>query len=265
MSDGYFTTGDGCALYYRWDGLEEGPVLILSNSLGTSMAMWEPQVVALGERFRLLRYDKRGHGRSSVPPGGYGLDRLGRDVIELADGLGIDTFSFCGLSLGGMTAQWLGWRAPERIERLVIANSSACMGPPSGWDERIRIVLGEGMSAMAAPVLGRWFTTEFARDPANTEPMLQALLDTPAQGYAGCSAAIRDMDMRALLGLISAPTLVIGGTVDPATPPEHSRELAAGIPGAECIMLEAAHLSNVERPGEFNAALIGFLAKGLDG
>lgn len=262
MTEGHFTTGDGCALYYRWDGLAEGRVLVLSNSLGTSTAMWDPQVAALGEHFRILRYDKRGHGRSSVPQGAYGLDRLGRDVIELTDGLGIDTFSFCGLSLGGMTGQWLGWRAPERLERLVIANSSACMGPPSGWDERIRTVLARGMTAMAEPVLGRWFTPAFAADPANTAAVLQLLLDTPAAGYAGCSAAIRDMDMRRLLPLIAAPTLVIGGNYDPATPPEHSHELAAAIPNAQCLMLEAAHLSNIEKPEEFNAALIGFLAAG---
>lgn len=264
MSEGHFTTGDGCTLHYRWDGLESGPVLILSNSLGTSMALWELQVAALGERFRVLRYDTRGHGRSSVPPGGYGLDRLGRDVIELADGLGIATFSFCGLSLGGMTGQWLGWRAPERIERLVIANSSACMGPPSGWDARIEAVRAEGMKAMAEPVLGRWFTPEFARDPANTATMLQDLLNTPPAGYAGCSAAIRDMDMRRILPLIAAPTLIIGGAHDPATPPEHSHEMAAGIPHATCVMLDAAHLSNVEKPREFTAAMRGFL-NGLDG
>ncbi len=265
MSDGHFTTNDGCALYYRWDGLDDGPVLILSNSLGTNMALWEPQVAALGERFRLLRYDTRGHGRSSVPPGGYGLDRLGRDVIELTDGLGIDTFSFCGLSLGGMIGQWLGWRAPERLERLAIANSSACMGPPSGWDARIAAVQAEGMKAMAEPVLGRWFTAEFAQDPTNTAAVLQQLLDTPAAGYAGCSAAIRDMDMRRILPLIGAPTLIIGGNYDPATPPAHSHELAAGIPGAACVMLEAAHLSNVEKADEFNAALIGFLTTGSNG
>lgn len=259
MTDGNFMTGDGCTLHYRWDGLKSGPVLIMSNSLGTSMALWEPQVAALGEHFRLLRYDTRGHGQSSVPPGGYGLDRLGRDVIELADGLGIETFSFCGLSLGGMTGQWLGWRAPERLEHLVIANSSACMGPPSGWDARIEAVNAEGMKAMAGPVLGRWFTAAFAQDSANTAAALQDLLDTPAAGYAGCSAAIRDMDMRPILPLIAAPTLIIGGKYDPATPPEHSNEMAAGIPNAQCVMLEAAHLSNVEKPSEFTAAMLGFL------
>ena len=265
MNEGYFTTGDGCTLHYRWDGLERGQALILSNSLGTSMALWEPQVAALGERFRLLRYDTRGHGRSGVPPGGYGLDRLGRDVIELTDGLGVDTFSFCGLSLGGMIGQWLGWRAPERLERLVIANSSAYMGPPSGWDTRIQAVLAEGMKAMAEPVLGRWFTPNFAQDRTNTAAVLQGLLDTPAAGYVGCSAAIRDMDMRRILPLIETPTLIIGGNCDPATPPEHSHELAAGIPNAECVMLEAAHLSNVEKPREFTAAALEFLTTGLDG
>jgi 3-oxoadipate enol-lactonase len=260
MTEGMFTTGDGCALHYRWDGPEQGPVLVLSNSLGTSLQMWDAQVAALSGQFRILRYDTRGHGRSDVPPGGYGLDRLGRDVIELVDDLGLERFSFCGLSLGGMTGQWLGWRAPERLERLVIANSSACMGPPSGWDARIEAVRREGMAAMATPVLQRWFTEEFRQRGGIASVMLQGLLDTPTQGYAGCSAAIRDMDMRALLPLIAAPTLIIGGTVDPATPPEHSHQLAAGIAGARLVMLEAAHLSNIEQPDEFTAALGDFLA-----
>lgn len=259
MTSGVFTTGDHCRIAWQADGLKDGPALILSNSLGTSMAMWEPQLAALGQSFRVIRYDTRGHGKSDVPAGAYSLDRLGRDVLELADALGIRTFAFCGLSLGGMVAQWLGWRAPERLERLVIANSAPFMGPPSSWDTRIDTVREEGMKSMAEPVLERWFTPAFRAKPENTQGILQVLLATSPEGYAGCSAAIRDMDMRALLGLVRVPTLVIGGTEDPATPPDQAKLLADGIPQASCTMLRAAHLSNLEKPEGFNAAVLSHL------
>jgi len=259
MNAGTFTTGDGCTIAYALSGRESAPVLILSNSLGTSMTMWEPQLAALDEHFRVLRYDMRGHGRSDAPPGAYSLDRLGRDVIELADFVGVAAFSFCGLSLGGMIGQWLGWRAPERLQQLVIANSSAFMGPASAWDERIRTVLNDGMAAMAGPVLARWFTPSFAADPANTRAILHGLERSSAQGYAGCCAAVRDMDMRRVLSLIDTPCLIIGGNQDPATPPSHTRELHVGIAGSRCVMLDAAHLSNIEQPQPFTNAVLAFL------
>ena len=259
MAEGILTTGDGCTLAWALSGAEDAPGLILSNSLGTDLSMWDAQLAAFETHFRVLRYDTRGHGRSGVPAGAYGLDRLGRDVIELADGLGLATFSFCGLSLGGMTGQWLGWRAPERLERLVIANSSAFMGPPSGWDARIATVTAQGMEAMAAPTLPRWFTAAFLADPRNTDAVLAVLRQTDPAGYAGCCAAIRDLDMRPLLRLIAVPTLIIGGTADLATPPSHTDELADAIAGARKVMLEAAHLSNVEQPERFTQAVIDFL------
>lgn len=259
MSEGFLTSGDGCRLHFRWDGPEDAPVLLLSNSLGTALSMWEPQVNTLAAQFRMLRYDTRGHGRSDAPVGAYSLDRLGRDVLELTDGLGVKRFSFCGLSLGGMIGQWLGWRAPERLDKLVIANSSPCMGPPEAWDSRIAAVLKDGMEIMVGPAVERWFTPLFAGDPANIATVVTSLRSTSPQGYAGCCAAIRDMDMRPTLGLILASTLIIGGSRDPATPPEHSRQLVTGIRGAQCVMLDAAHLSNQEAPAEFSAALKTFL------
>ena len=255
MTQGTLTTGDHCRLAWRADGPESGPVVILSNSLGTNMSMWEPQMAALAGHFRVIRYDTRGHGRSSVPAGAYSMDRLGRDVLELADALGVARFSFCGLSLGGMTAQWLGLRAADRLERLVIANSSPFMGPPSSWDTRIDTVRENGMASMAEAVVERWFTPAFRADPANVQAIREVLLATDPAGYAGCSAAIRDMDMRGFLGLIRVPTLVIGGSLDPATPPEHARLLADGIAGSSCVMLEAAHLSNLEAPNDFCSTL----------
>lgn len=188
------------------------------------------------------------------------MDRLGRDVVQLLDHLGVERAHYLGVSLGGMIGQWLGYRAPERLERLILANTSAYMGPPSGWADRIATVNSEGMSAMVEPVLGRWFTPQFQRDfPAEVDAVRRQLLGTPAQGYAACCAAIRDMDMRPVLPLIRAQTLVIAGALDPATPPDHAELLANRIGAAQTVTLDAAHLSNVERPDEFNSAVLRFL------
>lgn len=252
-------TGDGCRIAWRQDGNPGAHPLILSNSLGTDHSMWAPQVASLARHFRLIRYDTRGHGASDVLPGGYSLDRLGRDVLELADALGLDQFAFCGLSLGGMTGQWLGVRAAERLTRLVIANSAPFMGPPQGWDDRIATVRSYGMAAIAPAVLDRWFTPDFRADHAAIALVLEPLLATDPQGYAGCCAAIRDMDMRPVLELIRVPTMVIGGLNDPATPPAQTSALVEGIAQARCVMLNAAHLSNLEQPGAFTDALLDHL------
>lgn len=259
MAEGYSTMGDGCRIAWRDDGPRGALPLILSNSLGTTMDMWEPQIESFSAKYRVVRYDTRGHGVSDVPAGGYGLDRLGRDVLELADALEIDHFAFCGLSLGGMTGQWLGGRASARVERLVIANSSPYMGPPSDWDSRIKFVLSKGMNAIAESVLSRWFTPDVLRRPDRIRKYEAMLLATNPAGYAGCCAAIRDMDMRPVLGLIEVPTLVIGGSRDPATPPNHTEQLCTAIIGARCVMLDAAHLSNAEVPGDFASAVIKHL------
>jgi 3-oxoadipate enol-lactonase len=225
--------GDGCRIAYRFDGPQDGPILMLSNSLGTTLEMWTPQMERLSKRFRVLRYDSRGHGRSDVVTGGYGMDRLGRDAIELLDALGVERVTFCGLSKGGMVGQWLGVRAPDRLQRLVLCNTSPYMGPPSSWQDRIRRVGAEGMAAIADMVLSRWFTPDFlASAPDKVAPVRQMLLETDPVGYAGCCAAIRDMDMRPLLPLISTPTLVIAGARDMATPLDQSDALVQGIKGA---------------------------------
>lgn len=261
MTAGSITTGDGCSIAYRFDGPETAPVLLLSNSLGTDMTMWNPQIAAFSARFRVLRYDSRGHGQSGAPAGSYSIDRLGRDVIELLDALNIDTVDFCGLSLGGMIGQWLGIRAGDRLRRLVLANTSGQMAPPSAWDARIASVLHDGMAALAAASIERWFTPGFpATAPEAIAPIRETLIATRPQGYAGCCAAIRDMDMRRTATLIATPTLVIGGTLDPATPPPHSEALVAAISGSRLVMLEAAHLSNIEQPAPFSAAVLAHLA-----
>lgn len=260
MSSAFVTAGDGCRIAYRWHGRPGAPVLVLSPSLGTAMALFEAQLEAFGERFSVLCYDPRGHGASDVPTGAYSLDRLGRDVIELLDGLGVEKAHFLGVSLGGMTGQWLGYRAPERIASLILANTSAYMGPPSGWAARIDTVLEQGMTAMVDAVLERWFTPAF-RAAGNPEvARIARLLEATAPaGYAGCCAAIRDMDLRPTALQIAAPTLVIAGLQDPATPPEHARYLAGAIPGAQLAELDAAHLSNVECADTFDREVLAFL------
>lgn len=257
MSSTFFVTGDGCRIAYRFDGPSEAPILLLSNSLGTNMGMWAPQMEAFTRHFRVLRYDSRGHGQSAVPPGAYSLDRLGRDVLELLDALAIGQVSYCGLSKGGMVGQWLGYRAPERISRLVLCNTSAYMGPPSGWDDRVRTVSDGGMAAVAETVLARWFTPEFlASAPSTVATIREMLQTTDSAGYAGCCAAIRDMDLRPTAPLVKVPTTVIAGLRDPATPPDHGQLIAQSIPRAALATIDTAHLSNIEQPARISELVL---------
>jgi 3-oxoadipate enol-lactonase len=260
MTPSTFTASDSARLSFRFDGPDDAPVLVLSNSLGTAMAMWRPQMPQLRRRFRVLRYDSRGHGRSSSPAGEYSLARLGQDVIELMDHAGIDQVAFCGLSMGGMIGQWLGANAPDRIRRLVLCNTSAFMGP-EGWRGRIEAVRSGGMQAIADPVIARWFTPDFrARRLAAVSRARALLLSQRPEGYIGCCAAIRDMDLRGSTQAIRAPTLVIGGMEDQATPPSDSEWLAKTIPDAALVMLPAAHLSNIECSRAFTRLVSGFLS-----
>jgi 3-oxoadipate enol-lactonase len=242
-------------------------VLVLSNSLGTNRNMWAPQMEAFTGEFRVLRYDGRGHGASTAPPGGYSLDRLGTDVLELIDALAVAKVHFCGLSLGGMVGQWLGYRAPERLDKLVLANTSGYMGPPSVWQKRIDLVRREGLEAIADSTVERWLTARFrAENPGRVADLRAMLLATSPQGYVGCCAAIRDMDLRRIAPLVETSTLVIGGTADPATPPAHSRALSLAIPNANVpVMFEAAHLSNYEASESFTGCVLKFLKEGTTG
>ncbi|HKY94787.1 MAG TPA: 3-oxoadipate enol-lactonase, partial [Kiloniellales bacterium] len=247
--------------WYRLDGREGAPWLVFSNSLGTTHAMWDGQVEALAPRFRILRYDTRGHGQSEVAPAPYSLEQLGRDVLLLADGLGIGRFSFCGLSMGGMTGQWLGAEAADRVERLVLCNTGAVIGNAPLWNERIAQVESRGMAAMVDGAMDRWFTKAFQQShPAEVRRIRDAFLTIDPRGYARCMGALRDADLRPLLGRIKAPTLVINGSADPATPPALGNEIAAGVKGARAVTLQAAHISNIEAKAAFDEALGGFLA-----
>lgn len=258
----HILAGDGVRIAYRFDGDPGLPVLLLSNSIATDLHMWDAQIPALSRRFRVLRYDARGHGASAAPAGAYSLDRLGRDVLELLDALGLDRVHFLGLSLGGFVGQWLAVRAPERIDRLVLSNTSAYLGPAAVFDERIREAeAATDMRAIAERFLRDWFPAAMldARDP-RVEPFRATLLAQSAAGLAGSFAAVRDADLRRTLGLIAAPTLVIAGESDPVTLPEHGRAIAAVVPGARWLALPAVHMANVENPDAFERAVLDFLS-----
>ena len=254
------TTTASTRLFYRWDGPESAPALVLTHALGANHTMWDPNVAALSRDFRVLRYDSRGHGLSEVEPGPYTVERLARDVVELLDALGIARASFCGLSLGGMVGMWLGAHAADRIDRLVLANTSAHLANPGPMNERIAAVRANGMSAVAETMIERWFTPRFrSAEPAAAERVRKMLLATPPDGYIAACQAVRDMDMRPVLGRIKAPTLVIAGTQDPATPIDHGRNLRDQIAGSRWVELAAAHVSNIEAAAEFDAAVLNFL------
>lgn len=256
-----FVEADNAPIHYRVEGQAGAPVLLLSHSLGTTLAMWDPQMPAWTERFRVLRYDTRGHGESGVTPGPYTLEGLGRHVIALLDGLGIQRAHVCGLSMGGMVAMWLGAHAPERVERLALCNTAARIGSPEFWNTRIETIQKTGLEPVASAVVGRWFTPAFQeRLPDAVGRLRRMLLETPVEGYAGCCAAIRDADLREALAGIRAATLVIAGTHDAATPAADGRFLAERIPGARYVELAAAHLSNIEAAERFTTEVAAFLS-----
>jgi 3-oxoadipate enol-lactonase len=259
----FITTGDGARIAYRMDGASGKPVLLLSNSIATDMHMWDGQVAALTRHFRLLRYDARGHGRSDAPAAPYSLDRLGRDVVELLDALGLPRVHVLGLSLGGFIAQWLGIQVPERVDRLVFAHTAAYLGPPSQWDRAIAELLqAPDMRATAEMFLRNWFPASMLRTGGSeVDAFRRTLLATSRDGVAGSWAAIRDADLRRTLRLVDRPTLVIAGAQDTVTSARHGEEIAAAVPGARLAVLPAMHLSNVERPQEFLELLVSFLAE----
>ena len=253
----------GHALRVRIDGPERAPWLVLSNSLGATLEMWQPQVAAFSEHYRVLRYDTRGHGSSSIPPRPWTIADLGGDVIGLLDALQIERAHFCGLSMGGATGMWLATRAPQRLDRLVLCNTTPWLGPPETMTARIAQVRRDGMAPLVEGILQRWFTPEFrASDAAAVDRIGQMLLAAPAEGYAGCCEALRDMDQRDDLPRINAPTLVIAGTADPSPGIDAARQWAATIPQVSFTELPAAHLSNIGAATAFNAAVLGFLRAG---
>jgi len=251
-------------LFYRLEGRSDLPALVLSHSLGCDHSMWAPQMPSLLDHFQVLRYDTRGHGASAVPAADGTLDQFGQDVLGLADRLGLETFAFCGLSMGGAVGQWLAINAPQRLTRLVLANTSPKFGTPDLWDARIKAVREGGMQAIVDAIMQRFFSSQNQSADKQESTWAQStravLVGTDPKGYAACCAALRDADTRAALSKISAPTLVIGGDKDPSTPWEGNGSiLARDIPKAKAFRLQTAHLSNLAQPRTFTSAVLDFL------
>lgn len=247
-------------LHYAFTGPAAAPALILSNSLGTNFSMWDAQAPAFEKRFRVLRYDMRGHGQSSVPPPPYAVPDLARDVLALADSMNITRFHFCGLSIGGMIGMTLALQAPERLSKLVLCNTAPKIGTPEFWNTRIQTVETKGMKEVAGAVTARWFTPAFQQSsPDKVATAIQVLESLDPQGYIGGCSAVRDFDFRANVAKIPTPTLVISGTHDPAATAADGRLLAEQIPGARYAELSTSHLSNIEDPAHFNEAVLSFL------
>ena len=249
----------GAKLHVEVEGPENAPVLMLSNSLGTNLHMWDTQVPAFTKHFRLVRYDSRGHGKSAAPKGPYSIEMLGRDAIAIMDALKLKTVNWCGLSKGGMVGMWLGTNAPERIGQLVLSNTASQMTAARDvWTQRIEAVQKGGMAAIANGTVERWFTKGF-REKAQDQvaPVREMLLSTDPQGYIGCCEAIRDMDQGESIRRITAPTLIIAGKEDPATTMDAANFMHKRIKGSKLTALDAAHISNIEQPQAYTDAVLG--------
>ena len=247
-------------IHYEWSGAENAPVLLFCNSLGTTLEMWEPQMAAFAKQFRVLRYDSRGHGASSVPPGPYSVEQLAGDVVHLLDQLKLDRVLFCGLSIGGMTGLRLGTVAAERFHKIVLCNTAAKIGTAETWNTRIAAVQQGGMKAVATPVIERWLSANYrTTHPAETARGIAMLEKANPQGYVASCAAVRDMDQRETIAGIRVATLVLSGTLDAVTPPAEGRFIAERVKGAQFTEVHAAHLSNWEAEDEFNRQVLNFL------
>lgn len=257
-----FREVNGARLHYQLEGAQDAPVVMLSNSLAADLHMWDAQVPALlAAGYRVLRYDTRGHGASTLPPGPCTIATLADDARGLMDALGIARAYFCGLSLGGMTGQWFATHHGERLHALVLCATAAYMGPPDLWQGRIDQVSAQGLASVLNGTLERWFTAEgLARLGPVLDAVRATILATPVAGYCACGAAVRDMDQRETIHAIRLPCRVIVGEEDPGTTVDHARLMVERIPGADLVVIpRARHLLNIERPAEFNAALLEFL------
>lgn len=254
---------DAVRVHHRVDGDPTAPALVLGPSIGTELTMWDAQVPALTEHWRVIRFDTRGHGGSDVPDGPYTVADLAADVLALVDDLGVDRFAYGGVSLGGAIGQQLAADRPDRLWSLVLCCTAARFGDPSGWHERASRVRAEGTGWLVDPARGRWFTRDYRdRAPAEVERLLTMLRQTPPEGYAGCCEALADFDGRGLLKRVEAPTLVVAGDDDPATPPDLAAELAGGIGDSRLhVVPDAAHLANVERADAVTPVIVEHLRR----
>ena len=257
----FLTSINGAEINYRLDGNENLPTLILSNSLTTNFHLWEEQVPSFTDHFRVLRYDNRGHGGSSSPKGEYSIDDIGNDILLLMDHLDINKASLCGISLGGMVAMWLGIHAGNRVDKLIVCNSSSDLSPPDPWQERIKMVNSQGMPSIVDAGLARFLSEKFRESNSPKIGLLKSMMTTcEVSGYSGCCAAVRDMNLTSQLSQINNPTLIIASELDPSTPVSHSEIINREISGSKLTVIEGvAHLSNIEKPDEFNKAVLDFL------
>ena len=254
---------NGINLKYRVDGPRDAPWLTLSNSLATNLSLWDAQVAELASTYRVLRYDTRGHGGSDAPDGPYTLAMLCDDVLGLLDALGIETTHFVGISLGGMTALELALALPDRVDRIAVCDSRADAPPAfaNSWDERLAIAAEKGMEGLVEATLARWFSEGFlAQDPPALTAVGDMIRGTSLAGYIGCIHALQKLDLLPRLGGVTVPTLFVSGADDMATPPQAMRAMHAAVLGSQFVLIDpAGHLSNVENPDDFMAALAPFL------
>ena len=261
MTDVTVMTGDGARLHARSDGPSDAPPLLLLNSLGTDLAMWAPQVPTWSQTHRVIRFDQRGHGRSEVPPPPYTIEQLGVDAVAVLDAFEVEQSHVCGLSLGGLVALWLGSQRPERIRRLILADTAARVGTEEAWLERAAAVRSDGMAAITEMVLDRFFTPQFLASDADAVHEVRAmLLDTSPTGYAGSCDVLATADLTDLAPRVGAETLVVVGGADAATPPEDALALARALPRSRFVELPGAgHLANLEVPERFAEVVRDFL------
>lgn len=248
------------SLYYEFDATNGKPVLMLSNSLGTSLELWSQQLEAFSENFSVLRYDLRGQGRSSTPSGPYSIEQMAGDALVLLDALKVDRVHFCGISMSGLIGQWLGIHAPHRVLGLVLSNTAAKIGSEASWNQRIATVQEDGIEPIVSTVLKGWFTEPFHRDhPETTATMERILRANRSEGYVACCAAVRDADLREAVPAIATPTLVVYGSEDRSTTPDDAGFLLQNIRGSRALQLDAAHISNIEAASAFTAGVLQFL------
>jgi len=253
---------NGCPIHYEMEGDAGKPVLMFCNSLGTNLHMWDGQMPEALKHFRVLRYDRRGHGKSGVPAGPYSMEMLGRDALAVLDAAKVEKTNWCGLSMGGMVGMWLGANAPSRVNRLILSNTSAYFENKQIWNDRIALVKEKGLAAILQGTLERWFTAGFReREPGKVKEIADMFLATKVEGYIGCGEAVRDMDHREIIKSIKAPTMVIAGKQDAGTTPEMGEALAKSIPGARLTLFDAAHIANIECGPAYTTAVVDFLTR----
>jgi 3-oxoadipate enol-lactonase len=248
------------SIHYLLEGATDKPVLVLSHSLGSDLHLWDQLIPDLTAHHRVLRYDSRGHGESSVPDGPYSIEALAQDLLSLTERLGIERFLFCGLSMGGMLGIWLGIHAPERLNKLILANTAEQLGTKERWNDRISKVQSSGMDSIADIVIDGWFTPAFRQSAPSEVALVRArLATTSVQGYVACCAAIRDTDLTADVYRIQTPTLILSGAEDPVATPSQGHALQKQIVGAKYVELATSHLSAIEKPKDFSDAVLSFL------